>query len=74
VYHEGHLNVFLEGETYLQDTKERIHTLMNKIFSIPEALIKTVAQFQYLLTEDMKSYKKEEKLKANDTPLTGFAE
>jgi hypothetical protein len=66
--------VFLEGDNYLAESMDRINSIMDKIFSIPEALVKTVSQFKYLLSEDMKVYKREEKLKANDTPLSGFAE
>jgi len=51
----------------------RIVSVMTKIFGIPEALVNTVNQFKYLLSTDMKIYKRDEKAKANDTPLTGFS-
>ena len=42
----------------MTDKMDRIEAIMSKVFGIPDALIKTINHFKYLLSEDMKAYKK----------------
>jgi hypothetical protein len=52
----------------------RITEILDKIFGIPEALVDSVDQFKYLLSTDMKEYKREARKLAPNTKLKDFSE